>query len=133
MKKEIFKIAKSVRRWVERHPRSTESLIGWCGICSFRIFDRLKKINLRPIFVSVSHPWLECDCHCFVLCEDYLVDVTATQFGFNKNIVILNIDDAKYMNWYWNLENIFFKSYSKSRIKRFFEEWPDDQNPFLIK
>ena len=49
----IFNKAKSVRDWAESLS-VYKDLTGWCAICSFEIFIRLKKANLKPVFGMVS-------------------------------------------------------------------------------
>lgn len=86
-KDKIFEIATEVRAWSELIQKQTSSLYGenLCGLCaisSARLFSRLKEEN---IIVKIAYN----DRHCFLLTEDnYVVDVTATQFGFQNVITI---------------------------------------------
>jgi len=52
--------------------------------------------------------------HWFVLFEDKVVDITATQFGVKEKIAVLSIEEAEKCGGWWELQNKW--SQTKSRL-----------------
>jgi hypothetical protein len=50
---------------------------GACAICSKVLFDVLKFFNYKPNYISGEYEGCE---HFFVLLNNYIIDITATQF-----------------------------------------------------
>lgn len=90
-KLELIKIAHQVRVLIERgnekHKLYPPSLNQCCLTASVMLFDNLVSAGFRPILVSSRT-------HMFVVCDGYLIDITATQFGF-ENVVIKDYDIVK--------------------------------------
>jgi hypothetical protein len=104
MLKTIKKESKKIREWAIK-ANGNSHLVNWCTICSYLIFKRLKARKLDPIFCSYVQ---YCGtCHCFVLCNGHIIDVTADQFGIiEEDIVIKNIKDVdKKVEWFWDVDN----------------------------
>lgn len=84
----IAKTARSVRRIFElgaAHLKCAEPhLGGLCGSASFYIYEKLRQLGLKPAFIAGRG-------HYFVVCDQWLVDVTASQFGQPK-IVLRNYE-----------------------------------------
>lgn len=81
----LKRIARGVREylqdeWVAKDKSSfgyDKDLAGLCGHASVILFQRLKKLGMKPKVISgVSHY--------FVVCNGFLVDITASQFGQAK-------------------------------------------------
>lgn len=75
---QILAEAKEVRELCEKLVRLgkvqySSELSGMCAVASYQLFCRLKKLGLKPKLAQARN-------HAFVICEDYLVDITATQF-----------------------------------------------------
>lgn len=87
---QINLIAEATRKWAEKLQRKEQrwddDLECMCGIASFELFKRLKKAGLSPVFVVN-----ESQEHAFVICNKLIIDVTATQFGYDK-IEIMDVD-----------------------------------------
>lgn len=77
-KLEIQRIARKTRgemkRIIKRSNYFPSDCAGLCGIAAARLFQRLKKHGYVPKIAYSQN-------HCFVLCNGYIVDVTATQFN----------------------------------------------------
>jgi hypothetical protein len=83
-------IAEEVRKWAEKLQRKEQrwddDLTCMCGIASFELFKRLKKSGFSPVFVVN-----ETQEHAFIICNKLIIDVTATQFGYDE-IEIMDVD-----------------------------------------
>ncbi|KKL97551.1 hypothetical protein LCGC14_1833390 [marine sediment metagenome] len=87
----IRKIAREVRAWAEEfawrengkhEDRFGSDLKRMCGICAYKLWSRLRELKVRA---SVAFGYY----HVFVVVEEYLVDVSATQFGCVKVVLRL--------------------------------------------
>lgn len=103
----VLGIATDVRYWVEGRAEGDSGfnghdLNGYCAIASAELFRQLKKQGFKPEI----HVWYDPstgDAHAFVVVEDHVVDVTATQFrGFrDTSVVIKHVREAASFE-YWN-------------------------------
>lgn len=120
VKTKLFGIAKKARAKCERvnnkHDLFPDTLDGMCGIASAYLFKELKKHKLNPTLAENSS-------HCFILCKGYIVDITASQFGYRR-VVVEEIEDLEGDGW-WNTENTF-KSLSKFNTHQK-KSWPKFQ------
>lgn len=106
--REIFDIANAEYKTFKPH------LKGACAMASACIFDELIALGLSPKIVSsATHTW--------VVCDGWLIDVTATQFGQPK-IVIRNysklqhdIQNGLYVMPWWK-QLITFDSVEKAGL-----------------
>jgi len=84
---QIRAVANEVRAWAEHLQKQTmnlfsDRLMGLCAISSAYLFCKLSELGINTTIVSNPR-------HCYVLTEDdYVVDVTATQFGFHEKVLI---------------------------------------------
>lgn len=98
--KKITEIARETRIWADNERKRfnfDETLCGMCAKASAELWRRLTKAGL-------STKIIENDCHCYVICEEYLVDITATQFNRKEifpNVVILPKENAS-KNFFWD-------------------------------
>lgn len=120
----IRKIAGEAREWAERKQRKYQfffraDLCGMCAKASGYLFELLRKEGIKAK-LAIN------DQHCFILVDDFIVDITATQFGRDK-IYIIPLDEAEkqsYNHWrvkttFENLDDIW--SYQKA------EGWAEHQ------
>src|SRR3990167_11485989 len=73
----IRSVARRVRRYLDRvaiEDGFSEDLNGLCGKAAAILYHALEHAGFNP---KIAHTLG----HAFVLCEGYIVDVTATQFG----------------------------------------------------
>ena len=111
--------ARSARRWAMRHRQKfncDDDLAGMCAISSGYLYRLLRKAGIES-FLCVNHE------HCFVLANDYIVDITATQYGL-KPVTIVEVEKA--YQEFWFIENKF-KTPEDLFEHQFDEGWPFDQ------
>lgn len=126
----IKKIAEQVRKWTENKADKAnynpDSLCGWCAIASAELFTRLQSAGITAeIHINSGHT--------FVIADDYIVDITATQFTEfeNKPVVILHLKEVdEEENWYYTDTKIF-KSVKKLHAYQVKEKWPAKQRALL--
>ncbi len=98
-----------------------EDLCGMCAIASAELFRRLKDMGYSPkiaLYDGDDH------CHCFVLVNGQIVDVTATQFGKNP-VEIVNTNE-KNLPDFWN-PNMVFNSVEELIANQVTNGWPQYQ------
>jgi len=81
---EIYKVAVKVRRAAEKFAlkeKFPNHLGGCCFWASRELFKHLKRLNYR-VGLAIN------DGHCFVIYGNYLIDLTATQFGSYPKVYI---------------------------------------------
>jgi hypothetical protein len=94
----LRELAREVRRWAKKNrKRGTHTfpcnLAGMCGIASTRLCAVLQKNGFNAVICYSYY-------HAFVQVEDYIVDVTATQFGHAEKVLIKESKKAKGF-YYW--------------------------------
>jgi hypothetical protein len=104
MRSELIKLAKQVRLWAEtkseRYDFPTD-LSGMCCIVSRKLFRVLKANGLKPKIHLRQARW---DSHAFVVCNGWIVDVTASQFG---KIRVWVVRQEKYATGKWKTTEVF--------------------------
>jgi hypothetical protein len=134
VKSELYRIAKGVRQWALNQNDSTGDLDCWCAICSTEVFKRLKRQGFNPTFVEL----LLCDdeAHCFVECNGYTIDVTASQFGpYPPVCVYKKLPRQWSQEWFWDQDGVdteVWKTNQLKKIREHLKSWPHDQNPFKL-
>ena len=128
MKKElrdkVLPIARSVRKWAERKAEAAkynpDTLCGWCAIASAHLFRALKNEGIESELHYVSG-------HCFVVVDDYVVDVTATQFAeLRAGDVFIKHHKEVDQHWFYQSSHIFEKP-MELREHQLKENWPRRQ------
>ena len=126
MKSKLRDIAKLARAKCEKvnnkHKLFPDTLDGMCGIASAYLFNQLKKHKLNPTLAE-NHG------HCFVLCGGYVIDITASQFGFRR-VVIEEKEELRGDGW-WKIENKFrsLKRFNTHQKKT----WPKFQHYKIVE
>lgn len=123
----VLPVAKRVRLWTEQQAKKSrynqKNLLGWCAISSAQLFRELKNEGVDArIHVKDYY-----NCHCFVVVDDHVVDVTATQFTEFKNspIVIMHIKEAEQYGFY-NTDEVF-EFPDQLRTHQLKTKWPKKQ------
>jgi hypothetical protein len=122
LKTKVLPIAKKVREWTERRANranyNQHNLCGWCAISAAQLFRELRREGIPAEIHYVSG-------HCFVVVDDYVVDVTATQFMKFEGVEI-NILHHKEAQEYWYYETEkTFDSPTKLREHQIKNRWPN--------
>lgn len=130
--KKIKKIAEGVREWaVEKAVAASynpDNLCGWCAIASAELFTRLAAAGIdAEIHINNNHT--------FVIADDNVVDVTATQFeAFDDTPVVImhtkEVDED--IHWYYTGTKIF-RSVEKLHAYQVSTKWPKHQRVLLTK
>ena len=122
-------IASDVRMWVEAeafkkdyHP---DDLRGWCAIAAGEIWKRLKKVGIKADICLSTHDYM--GSHCFLLVEDHILDVTATQFEDfeDKKVVVMHSKEAEIHEIY-RVDKTFGTS-KELRLYQNRQRWPSKQ------
>lgn len=99
-----------------------KDLTGMCGICAYYLFRTLKRKGLFPVYSSNLH-------HSFVYVEDYVVDVTATQFeGITDKILIRKMPFSGWKKHWFVLQH----ATQYREIPKLFDDWISGQSPFYF-
>jgi hypothetical protein len=127
----IRRIASNTRQWTEKLQKNkpmtfSSNLRQMCGIASYELFTRLKRAKLNPTLCYSYRG------HAFILCHEYIVDVTATQFGPNNPIEIVHKDIAisRNMGSYWCIDKT---ATTREEVEDFFCGWPNYQKHPKLK
>lgn len=124
LRDKVLPIARRVRKWTEqkadRANYNPDTLCGWCAISAAHLFRELSNAGIKAKLHYVPG-------HCFVSVDDYVVDVTATQFvAFeNKEIVIIHLKEAE-QYWYYD-QSVIFDNPGMLRDHQLRENWPRRQ------
>ena len=125
----VLAIATDVRYWAEGRSRN-DDLEGWCAIASAELFRRLKREEIpAEIHYCMDQKDLQ-SCHVYLVVDDYVVDVTATQFTQfrDKPVVIMHSREAEVYDFYNT--NMVFRSAEDLRAYQKKLRWPADQVAF---
>lgn len=128
----IREIARSVRRWVENlayHETCVEDhdLTGYCAIASGELFERLVEAGYKPE-IRMARDNDDCSCHVFVVVDDYIVDVTATQFRpFTRTPVLISHERHLQEYWFYGSRIRTFSSVAQLERDQRKDGWPSDQ------
>ncbi len=123
----IVNVGLSVRKWARGKDdcEDPNELCGMCAICSYRLCLRLQRLGFEVELCSNNN-------HAFVRVKrprtrPILVDVTATQFDEEQEVVI----SKKTNRWYWAIDNRIKFPATKRQLRQAFGLWPKEQVPFL--
>lgn len=122
-------IASQVRQWCEERDQlekePTGNLGGWCAIAAGHLWSELKRKGIEAE-IRLAH----CNfyAHCFVVVEDHIVDITASQFREFRDaaVVLIHEREAAIYEFYSRDVNTF----RDARELRKFQKkarWPEHQ------
>jgi hypothetical protein len=123
-------LARDVRDWAENlayDETLKNDLLGWCAIASAELSRRLTQHGIdSEIHISEN----ENGSHAFILVDDYVVDVTATQFTefSHQPIVVLHHREAEIYDFYQS--KYIFESADDFRLWQKKTKWPASQIAF---
>jgi hypothetical protein len=126
---EVKKIATNVRQWAENNRNVAHASFDLCGMCAVASV----KLSLELTNRNIPHELAYRKDHVFVLCEDYIVDVTATQFGNDyQTVEVLQRSNVHPRENHWKVTRKF--KTVKGLINRLnMERWPKSQIPTIKK
>lgn len=122
-------IALATRIWVEERAQranyNAHDLCGWCAIASAELHKRLEEQGIA----AEIHMWQNETrwAHCFVVVDEHVVDITATQFRQFKdqNLVIMHVREAEAFEMYRTVKTFSCGSALRRHQKR--DKWPSEQ------
>lgn len=124
----IKKEAKALRKQLDLFAKKTsyeiylKDLTGACSVASSRLQELLDDHGIKSVVVLAD------DSHCWLETEDYLVDITYTQFDKKSpKVLVLRKNCEKYFDYLENWEQ--WKSVDlKASL---FLYWPKTQRPYF--
>lgn len=122
----VLAVATDVRYWAEGRSDNND-LNGWCAIASAELFRQLQKEEIpAEIHYSLCHLDGQ-SCHVYLVVDDHVVDVTATQFTEfrDKPVLIMHSREAEAYDFYVAKE--IFNSAEALRIYQKKHRWVSDQ------
>ena len=100
---QLYSIANTCRLWAEKivcnNPDYSRDMTGFCAIAAGHVFNELLKHKYKPEI----HLWAgRASAHCFVVVDDHVVDIAATQFYQHRlsPVVILHEKLAQQFEYY---------------------------------
>lgn len=127
MLNDAIQIAHTVREWAEdlagREKREA-TLAGMCAIASAKLSHLLNKKAIKnEIAMATDNTW----CHVFVLVEDHIIDVTATQFANFKDQRVVVLHEKEAAGCWFHEVRYRFNDYKALRRKQRADRWPSNQ------
>ena len=105
-------VRKEIEDWTFSVGRSwfdSDTLCGACGVASWTLKNALSHLKISSDFVMGTfnqygnHNPDEDENHCWIVIDDMIVDITATQFGIHFPVFVTSVDDSKYCQRYKNI------------------------------
>jgi hypothetical protein len=87
-----------------------------CGVASYLVFKTFKQLGYKPTFCMNDE-------HCFLLVNDYYIDLTLKQFGYRYPHVSIRRNPVKF-------QKIQDTAKTEKKIRKLFYGWVEYQNPF---
>lgn len=123
----VRKIASEVRKWLvgtyTGRDYFRKDLAGFCAIASFHLFKALESANIDCAFVV--NEW---NSHAFVLWGENVVDITATQFSWERKYPPVLIQPVTTLGKTWTIGS---KAKTEWDIKKLIWKWPKHQQPSI--
>lgn len=117
----VRSVGEEIHMWAKKSltcPRICQrDLMGACAISSYVLWKVLKKSGIESNFIQGDFEF-EWNAHCWVEIENIIVDITATQFGYDRKVVFSDKSDVNYIpkrinlsavrevNKYWHYQSI---------------------------
>lgn len=120
----IKRCAEVVRYWAESKVKDFEKdLNGWCGICSAELWYQLKDFGIDAEIRMGSD---EDGSHIYLVVDDHIVDVTATQFSEFSDVPILIMHERQAQHWFHESSDFFFSPLALRKMQ-VSNRWPLSQ------
>lgn len=125
----VYLVALDVRAWAEKYQKTSpgrywEGLGGLCAIASAKLKYDLESVGVPSTFVANNS-------HCFLIVEDHIVDITATQFqrGFSKITIVSKENPIVKEQHFWKQIHQG-KTFEEIQVIMKKNGWPEHQQPF---
>jgi len=124
----IRSIAHQCRQWCEDRDQleayPSETLCGWCAIAAAHLWRELRRKGIDSVICVAE---LTHYSHCYILCEDHIVDITATQFQNFRNSPILILHEREAVVYEFYNTTHTFKDARELRKWQRQGRWPSCQ------
>ena len=127
LEKKVITIARNARAWAEQKAHelnqayNVPALSCWCAIASGKLHTDLIAADI-PAVIGLSESE---GAHAYVVVDDHVVDITATQFGIKEKVFVRHLKEAD--RYWWYKEPMFFNSSSDLRKYQQHRRWPRSQ------
>lgn len=125
----VATIASETRHSISRRAKLSnfgyKDLTGWCAIASAELHKHLLIKGIKSV-IHVHNDGFYGD-HCFLVVDDHVVDITATQFREYKNVevVIKHVKEAEVNEYHTTTKT--FNTASDLRVYQKRSGWPSRQ------
>lgn len=106
LRNRVAQAAEQARQWTEAKYKvydCDDDMCGMCGVSTMYLSRLLKQENIHHNLCVADDRR-----HCFVVCEQLIVDVTATQFSEDRVVIVSAKDTDRDINrWYWKASHTF--------------------------
>ena len=128
----VIDLAKKTRYWSEKYAKKNgfkSCLAGMCGIASCVLHQKMLKHGITDVKICCN------SFHCFLTYDNYIIDITATQFQEKEKVFIKPIKDffdtQYYLSFNWDIHQTF-DNYQEFRLYQESTGWPRKQLAFSL-
>jgi hypothetical protein len=122
----VLTIARAVREWAEERAAqfgdSDPQLSCYCAIASAK-FSML--LTAEGIKHRIGMAWTHIGGHAFILIDNWIIDVTATQFGEDEKVLVRHAHATR-LPWYHRVKRTFLSARTLIQWQQK-AKWPEDQ------
>lgn len=128
----IKSVATNVRYWAESRAEGTANssdLNCWCAIATAELFRQLRQENelIEPVICMSNGMW---GSHVWLMVDDTVIDITATQFSEFKHNPVLIVHEREVQHLeYYARDEVFYSPVELIRFQKK-NRWPLDQIAF---
>jgi hypothetical protein len=121
-KAKVLEIARAARKWTEEfaiknpHIGDPVDLSSYCAIAAGKLCSMLQEAGVDAKIANN-------DSHAFVLVDDYIVDITATQFGAPKKVMLVTAKMGTRFKWFWEIDKVHLNK-TAFRSSQRLQGWP---------
>ena len=132
----VYRVAEDTRWDIESKAQYSdcpqhdkETLCGWCAIAAAELHKNLSREGIAAVIVMWQDPY-SVNAHCYIKVDDYVVDITATQFQEYRDVpvLILHEREAEVNEYHTGLIEFSCTKALRNHQKR--ELWPSSQIAF---
>ena len=138
---QIRHIARQTRRWALRHRHKVWADATLCGMCAIASAELHKRLTAAGFSAAIAFRNTADEGHAFVICDELIVDVTATQFGWItrrgadlrytrerrcRAVEIVPLSDKASRPLFWQ-ETAIYDSLDALVLRQKQSGWPPDQ------
>jgi hypothetical protein len=126
----IKQVATDVRYWAEAQAEGSYmqgDLNGMCARASAELWRALVRFGFKPEIHLWVCPFDQETAHVFVVVDDHVVDITATQFSMMRNQLVFIAHKREAERWDWYQSQTVFNTPEELIRQQKKDKWPIDQ------